>query len=231
MGIAVQGHFPEGASMDEWRAMGRSQHCFASDISMFPKLVARLRERGQQITETPLPFGLKSTEAFYRTIGESIGRDDLLESLAPERERAQSAVDAFRSTHAGKRLGLTLRMRNTYRSDVVAQDGLGQLDAFAELGFDITLLIQGAPDPDVVEATQTLLTDRGVEIPFEIFPGPFFLRKFLDRGRYDLACVADHGLQAARSAGIPAIDTVAMEPFFGAIPRNLSRMNALLENR
>ena len=228
-GVRFRGSFPEGASMDDWRAMGRSRHCFASDLAMFPKLVKRLEDRGQRVIETPMPFGLRASEAFYRVIDQALGERDILAGLRSELTAAQDAVAEFRAAYTGKRLGLTLRMRNTYRSDVIAQDGLGQLDAFLELGFDVTLLIQGAPDPDVVDATAALLAARGVALPFQMFPGPFQLREFLEAGRYDLACVADHGLQAARLAGTPAIDTVAMQPFLGAVPRNLARIRALLE--
>ena len=231
-GISISGHFPEGASMGEWQGLGRSSRSFVSDLAIFPKVVERLRARGQTLIETPLPYGLAASQRFYTTIDKALSLDGaLLSSLTDESQRAQQAINKFRSQHGGKRMALTLRMRNTYRSDVVAQDGLGQLEAYQELGFDVTLLVQGAPDPDVVEAYGVLLRDRGLTLPFEIFPGPFFLQECLERGAYDLACVADHGLKSARSAGIPAFDSVAMSPYIGAVPRSLARLNALLEHR
>lgn len=230
VGRTMRASFPDQASMTDWRTMGRASHTFLSDPAMFPKLQERLRGVGQQVIAAPLPFGRASTLDLYRAVDQALDLDGALLAAVSEADAAaEDAIAEFAARHGGKGIAIAIRMRNTYRSDVVARGGLGQLPAFAELGLQPTLLVQGAPDPDVVEVYRAWLDDRGVEAPMKIFGGPYELEQTLRSGDFHLCSVADHGMHQVRAAGIPAIDTVALQPYLSAVPDNVARISSAME--
>ncbi len=228
-GIAVNGVYPEGASLAAWRAIHHATTTFAVDRSVYPKLLGRLERGGQAIVELPLPVGVAQTVRFYEAVGAATGRAAEVEALvAPLARRLEARVASFRRKVRGVRLAYTLRMTNNYKADTVAYDGLGEVAAWVELGFDVTLLIQGAGEAAVREAHAEALAAHGLDLPFQTFAGPHDVKARLAEGRYHLAVVEDTVRGLAREVGVAAVETGALRPWLTAVPDNLERAARLV---
>lgn len=229
LGIAVNGFYPHGATLDAWRSIRRAEVSFAVDARVWPRLARRLsEEHGQELLSVPLPVGLGATERFYRSIAERFDAEDALDGvLASRLDDAHARLDAFRRTHGGARLGMAIRMLNTFQVDRMVQEGLGDLEHLREAGFDVTLLVQGPPEEGPRFASR--LRDRGVDVPVQPFAGPFELGEKLAAGGFDVACVPDSSRNMIRRAGLPMISSRALRPWLGGIASNLDVLVDLVE--
>ena len=198
LGFQVQ-IFPEKASLDDWRQIKHATHSFMLDIEMFPKLKRVLEEWKQRILPIPPPFGLSSTVIALQRICEEHSRqkelgvflDDILPLLREERQK-------MRAYCTGKSMALVIRMRNSNRIQAIALQGLGLYWMFEELGYDIHILIQGATDAAVQDAYAQNIKDYGIQAKCTVFSSPFELRKTLQTENFELICIADQGIEAAR---------------------------------
>lgn len=227
-GIQVNGLYPGGATLEDWRGISHADTSLVADLRLYPRLVELLRSAyGLAVTEVPLPIGLGQTRRFYRRLGEATGRLAAVEArIAPLETAAAERVAALAARARGLRLALGLRMLNNYRADQLAYDGLGDVEALAELGFEITLLVQGAPEEEA--RLGELLERLGCDRPFHVFPSPWELAPILREGGFDLAYLADHAREEALAAGIPMIESRDLLPFFAGIGPNLDALEALL---
>ena len=227
VGLHLIGNFPSGATFNDWRAIGHARATFIADRSLYPKLVKALEGRGQLVIEVPLPIGAEQTAEFYRLVGEVYDEvDTLTEATAELAAQARARVAGFRADHEGLRVAMGLRMLNNYAADQLAYQGLGDYRALAELGFDLTLMVQGPPDKEA--KFQTLFSNRGVTHPFEVFPEPWNLSEHIGGDRFDVAYLADHCRAEARKAGVPMIVSRAMEPFYSGVDGNLLHIERML---
>jgi len=226
-GLDVIGPFPFDADFAMWRAMRTAGHTFVCDRSLYPKLVKVLESDGQQVHQVPLPTGVAQTDAYYTAVGEATGVGEALDAAnAPAREAAVEALDAFRERYEGLRVALGIRMLNNYEADQLAYQGLGDFEALAELGFQLTLVVQGPQDRR--DRIARLLERRGIAHPFEMFPEPWDLSGVLGGGRFDVAYMADHCRGECRRAGVPLIPSRALDPWYGGVPRYLEWLDRLL---
>lgn len=231
-GIDVNGLYPELADLQAWRAIREAGHTFALDKDMLPRLTKRLEAAGQAVHDVPMPLGVGATVAMYAAIGEATGRRAELMALvepvaAALRARVAQASKRFR----GVRLAYTARMTNTYRTATVARDGLGEVAALVELGFDVELLVQGAGESEVRTAYRDALVKHGLDLPFHLFSGPMEVRDLLARGRYHLAVVDDTARAHARALDLPALDTFGLAPYLAGVSDNLERVGRVVAER
>jgi hypothetical protein len=232
LGLEVNGIYPYGASLDDWRSIGHAGTSFVVDRQLYPRLIGRLESVGQRIVEIPLPVGLAQTDRFYRIVGEACGLGVKLDEYLREQGRkAKKQLDVFGQRRGKLRMAMGIRLLNNYRPDQLAYGGLGDVVALAEMGFDLTLLVQGPPEERSRKEFKSLLASRGCELPFEVFPDPWSLSGRLQAGRYDVAYLADHSREEAAKAGVPMIVSRGLAPFFSGISRNLATMDRLLDER
>lgn len=221
LGVVANGFFPHGASLDHWRSIGHAEAAYTVDASVFPQLSERLREGyGQRVVDVQLPIGVAATERFYATIADDLGLTDALEAaIAPVRAGGAAAVEAARSEIQGARLGMTIRMLNTYQVDRVVQMGLGDLEHLREVGFDVTLLVQGPLEEG--PKFEASLRAAGVDVPCITFPGPFVLGDLLRDEGFDVAIVPDSSRNTARRVGIPMLAARSLQPWFAGVEANV----------
>lgn len=227
-GLGAVACLPYGAGIDEWRAAGAAHASFVVDRSLYPKTVKQLeRVRGQRVVEIPLPSGIAQTAETYRRIGEVFDAVASLESAtAPAREVAEAAVEAFRARFGGLRLALGLRMLNNYQADQLAYQGLGDVAALEELGFELTLMVQGPPEK--AARMERVFKRYGLERPFQMFPEPWTLSEHIGGGRFDVAILADHCRAEARKAGVPMVVSRQLDTWYEGVPRNLTQLTTAL---
>lgn len=226
-GLHVVGNYPEGATFRQWRAVTFAKASFVADRSLYPKLVGVLEDRGQTVREVPLPTGVTQTRDFYRLIGEVYGVEEAIEAaMAEPAEKAEIAVAAFKEKYGGLRVAMGLRMLNNYQADQLAYQGLGDFRAMAELGFDLTVMVQGPPDKRA--KFEKLFANRGIDIPFEMFPEPWTLSEYIGDDRFDVAYMADHCRGECRKAGVPMIVSREFDPYFSGVLSNLGHLDRML---
>lgn len=226
-GIEVLGPFPFGADFDAWRALRTAGQAFVCDRSLYPKLVGLLESDGIAVHQVPLPTGFRQTDEFFGAIAEATGVLTALEGiLEARRVAALEAVERFRQRYGGLRIALGIRMLNNYEADQLAYQGLGDFAALEELGFNITLVVQGPHDRR--ERIARLLDKHGIQHPFEMFPEPWDLSGLLGGGRFDVAYMADHTSSECRRAGVPHIASRTLEPWYEGVLRNLSWLDRVL---
>jgi hypothetical protein len=227
MGLEVNGFFPEGASLRHWRAISQASMTFAVDRTIFPRLMRRLDKMGQSVVDTQLPVGLEATLDFYRRIAEAFSCEASLDAAVRERaEAAKRDVAAFRSAFGGVKLGMAIRMLNTYQVDRLVQDGMGDVAHLRELGFDVHLFIQGPLEEG--PRFEKRLRDRGVALPVPAFPGPWRLADYLKEAGCEVCYVPDSSRNLVRRAGIPMISSRSLHPWLEGISHNLSVLEDLV---
>lgn len=229
-GFPVRACLPRGAHWSDWRGLRGAERTVLVDRDMFPRLVARLEADGQAITEVRQPIGLGPTAALYAALDAALGADGaVLDAVAAEAEAARAVVSAARERLAGRKVGVAIRMLNAYALHALVHQGLGEVPALRELGLEVELLVQGAPDPDARAAFEEALAAQGVGgLPMHIFASPSALPQLLRAQGLDLVSVADSSRHAALEAGVPALDTGALQPYFGGVHDNVRRLRQLL---
>jgi hypothetical protein len=127
-------------------------------------------------------------------------------------------------------MAMGVRLLNNFRADQLAYGGLGDAPALAEMGFDLTLLVQGPPETGARERFGERLAELGCRIPFHVFPDPWQLGDLLAAGDYDVAYLADHSRAEAARAGVPMIVSRSLRPLFAGIADNVRTIARLLED-
>lgn len=229
-GLHIVANLPRRSSFDDWRAITFGEATFVADRSLYPKLVKVLEGKGQTVLDVPLPTGLDQTDEFYATIGERYGvKAELTAAVAEARDKAAARLEAFRSRYKGLRVAMGLRMLNNYQADQLAYQGLGDYRALAEMGFDLTIMVQGPPDRS--DRIAKLFERRGITHPFVMFPEPWTLSDHIDGGRFDIGYFADHCRTQARKAGVPMIVSRDLDPYYEGVLPNIEHMDRMLRTK
>lgn len=227
VGLVVTGDYPYAATLEDWRTATWPKAVFAVDRLNFPQTVQAMRAADVQVVDVALPAGLEATDAFYRTLGEVYGLAAEIEAaVAPRRAAAVAAIEAFRARRGGLRMAMGLRMLNNYKTDQLAQQGLGDYAALAELGFDITVMVQGEPEKQA--RFEEMFARRGIHVPFTMFAEPWNLAEHLGGGRYDIAYLGDYAREEARKAGLPMIVSRLLYLGYDGVARNAAAVESKL---
>lgn len=224
-GLRLGCSYPLGASLDDWRRLGRAGKSFIVDTPLYPRLVEALQTSAGPCHDVPLPIGLEQTSSFYRAIGDATGRRDAVErAIAPAAEAARAAVEELGKRLVGLRIAAGLRMANFNGPAQLALDGLAEIRALSELGLDVTLLIQGPPEVRGRTYFQSRLESLECNLPSLVFAEPGELAEHLGSGRFDLAYMRDHARQYTQRAGIPLITTGSLRPLYRGALDNLKTL-------
>jgi len=121
-------------------------------------------------------------------------------------------LEAFRARFGGVKLAYGLRMNNNYQADELAYQGLGDYPALVDMGFDVTLLVQGPPDK--AEKFAKMYDRRGTGMRFQMFAEPWVLGEVLAEGGFQAAFVADHCRSECQKANVPMIALRSLEPYY-----------------
>lgn len=230
VGLSVVGTLPYGADLDTWRSLAHAKKTFVADRRLYPRLFEVLESFGQEVIEIPLPIGVKQTDAFYQVIGESFGVEEQITAIVAERKKiAEEKLEAFRNRVNGIKMAMGLRMLNNYRADQLAYEGLGDVEAITEMGFELSLLVQGPPEERFRARFEETFASLGCTLPFDIFPEPWGISKRLKSGGFDAAYLADHCRLEAREANVPMVVSRELLPFYDGVGHNLIRMGKTLE--
>jgi hypothetical protein len=228
--IEVNGVYPHAAGFDSWCQISNAKVNGVVDSGMYPKLLKRLRGFGHDCVDLPYPAGLGATSRFYAgLIDQFRGEGAGAAHVEPYVERLLPRLEKFKADFTGVRIAYAMRMKNTYSIANVAYDGLGFVSALLEMGLEVELLIQGAPDPDAQAAYADKLSQRGIDLPFHVFSSPPAVIDILRRGDYQLTYLSDSSRQEAQRAGVAFLGEELFSPFFSGVPRTLLGFRRILQ--
>jgi len=226
-GIVIHGIYPHTAGLDGWRSVSHATASVVVDADASPRLVEAIERQGSPVHEIPLPIGVQQSVAALETIGDALGiPSELKSAMAEDRADASRRVAAFSASHPSPRIGMAIRMLNTFRSDQLAHDGLGDLPFLLECGFDVTIFIQGPPEE--APRFEETLRGMGVLCPVRVFPGPFQLVEHFQAEGLGLAYAPDSTLNLFRRAGIPSIPSRVFAPWLEGVTHNLAQLERLI---
>jgi hypothetical protein len=231
-GLTIHATLNDRATLDDFGAAGGAAWNVMPGPDQLLDFQARARARlDQGHVEIPLPFGLTATDTFYaRITGELLGRAPA--GFEEARARAVAATEAFRARHAADapRLAFNLGSLATYDLRRLAQEGLAELPLFEELGFEITLLVQGPADDANQARVGRALATLGVDHPYVVFPDPGRLAALPELMGAALFFGARLLRQQVDTAGVPFIDCRAAEIEMGyeGVALSVARVEAAL---
>ncbi len=226
-GIGVNGVYPTGASIGDWRAIGDADVSFMTDPALFPKLTARLEACGQDVLPVPLPVGFAQSLALYQRVGQRLDvAEEVSRAIAVAVSEAEDALGQVREVTSGARLAAGIRMQTTYGAHALVYGGLGEVFALTEMGFDVELLVQGAPES--ADAFAEALAEQGCALPFRVFSGPWELGRFLADGDYRLCCLSDSSREEANKAGLSLIEAGSLARYLDGVVKNARLVQRLL---
>jgi nitrogenase molybdenum-iron protein alpha/beta subunit len=219
---------PGHGTLGDWRNAKEAQVTFAFDTLMYPKLIEVLAARGQRVESVDIPVGIEATEAFYLAVARGFGVEDQMRSLIAEpMAKAKVELAAFKAKWGGKRLAMGLRLGNNYHADHVGRMGLGDYQFFRECGFEITLMVQGAPEKS--GTFEKFFKTNGVDRPFVMFPEPWTLSQWIDGGRFDIGCFLDHCRGEVNKAGVSFVAQREFDAGFAGMTPNLRYLERALQ--
>ena len=230
LGVRLNGTYPGGTSLEDWRRIPQATATYAVDASMYRKLGRALKKLGQAVHDVPMPLGVAGTRAFFSAIARGQGATDRLDAVLADRTEALGpAIEAFRTRAAGRRIALCVRMLKTHRVELLAHGGLAPYALLEELGFTVEVLIQGPTEDHARARYAELLARHGLsDVPLTPFPGPWKLGEVLAAGAFDGAIMSDVARNVVEAVGLPWVSTGALRPGLSGMHTNLELLGRLL---
>ena len=191
-----------------------------------------LEQWQQQSIEVPLPVGVAATDRFWQAIAEATGRPAAAVLGLPGREVAVAAIAGFRQQWADKPLRVAYNVGSVRSFDLrrIAQEELGELPLFDELGFTTAIFIQGPQDEANWQRVARVLHDLHVDRPFCLFPATSSLRQMLSRSAYDVFYGAGFLRDQLSQRGIPLLQHGDIRLGWRQVPRVLATVDRALQD-
>ena len=236
-GVEVNAILVPGAGVSVWRRVGGAAINLVLDRVLFDDFCHALETRHGVVTrEVPFPVGHSATRTFYEKVlaaspsviaaSPSVpAPSPSIDTLAAE---ARAAVSAGRRRFEGLRVGYNIGSMKNLNPRTLAQEGLGDLPVFEELGCEPVILVQGDDRPARVDAIRETLAGFGCRARLAVFADTVqFGRLCLDEG-CELVYASDHLRDQVIGVGAGFVATGTLAPGFGAMAANIARLMAAL---
>ena len=230
-GITVNVWLDGTAPLHEWQKLPAGALNVVPEKNLFPALLDHMeRDLGTPVIEAPVPVGLHAAETFFTALAARLDLSDAMAPLVAERKqdalaRVQPHLERFRGAHLGYNIGTD---RN-YHPHRVARDGMGEAGFFEELGFEVTLLIQGSPDPERKRLITEQLVRLGIRADFDIFMDNVAMTPALMKKHYDLVYCVDFMADMVRPTQTPMISIGTLLMGFDGFVHNVRMAHAAME--
>ncbi len=186
----------------------------------------------QASIEVPLPVGLAATDRFWQAIASATERPSSAVLALPGRQAAVDAIAGFRARWAGKPLRAAYNVGSVRSFDLrrIAQEELGELTLFDDLGFTSAIFVQGPQDEANWQRVARVLNDLQVDRPFCIFPATSSLRQMISRKNYELFYGAGFLRDQLSQRGIPLLQHGDIRLGWQQVPRVLATIERALSD-
>ena len=228
-GIAVNAWPQLDSPAGVWRALPAAALTVISERRVFGRLAAALETvHGMPVIEVAPPAGVAGTEAFHRAIASRFGAERAASrAIRGARDGAARVLARFRRRTAGRRLAYQVGGRKDFALHTVVREGLTWVGAFAEMGYDVELLFQGAVEDAARRRIAAVLARYGIDRPFRPHPDRVSLTGALREGGFTEVYCCDSLRGEAGAAGVPVIPAGSMRPGFAGVHENIFLIRAL----
>jgi hypothetical protein len=171
-GIQINAILNPYAPMSEWQQAAHGALNVSMDTTIYQNFCAHLKTDYQIPTiECPYPVGINATLVFYEQIAQYFGISPkkVEQNLAHRLKKARANTRTYQKLFKGRPLLYNIATSVDFTVSNSAKEGLLFLDLFRELGFDITLLIQGNPEKENHTRMSAVMKRLKVTEPFKIF--------------------------------------------------------------
>lgn len=231
IGVAVNVWLDGTAPLQAWQKLPAGALNVVIEKDIFPTLLDRMQQEiGIPSLEATIPVGVGATETFLMKIAGYFGKADAAAGIiAAKKQEALGRVAEQASGFSGRNLGYNIGTDRNYHPYRVAMDGLGDVAFFQELGFDVTLLIQGSPDPVRQHMIKRHLERLGIKAKFDIFVDNVALTPALLKTHYDLVYCVDFMADMVLPTGTPMISIGSLRMGFDGFVHNVRMAHAAME--
>jgi nitrogenase molybdenum-iron protein alpha/beta subunit len=198
--------------MEDWQRLPVGALNVVIDKELFTSLTSSMQsELGVPFIEIPLPEGVSGTDAFFLKIASHFKKKEAMKEvlqdpeLAGDRKKAMAAVAKFSAKWKGMKLAYNIGTDRNYYHLISAKDGLCEVNFFRELGFDVTLLVQGNPEPKRILMIRKQLKEMKIEADIDIFVDNVSMTPALRKKDYGLVYCVGAMAEMVRPTKIPMI--------------------------
>ncbi len=230
LGVTVSAAPAVSDPPDVWGRLASGSLNVVSDARLYARLLDDMKKRlGVGHVEIAPPYGLAATTGLLDGIARELGVAAAPGGpIAMAAAHAREALDRAVARLSGSKLGYHVAGRKDFSLDVIVREGLALVDMFAEMGFEVHLLVQGAVAGRSMAATMATLDRYGIDLPLT----PLADRVSMTRAIGDLGLCAVYCSDSLREevgrAGVPLFAIGSMETGFEGLARNVDRITGLL---
>ncbi len=233
-GIGVNVHLNEKSPLSDWCRLPAGALNVVIDKDLYSNLMEKIKkEVGTPFMEVPIPTGVAGTDSFFMKIAGHFKRRSEMKAVIDEnRKEAADALSAKAADWKGLKLAYNIGTERNYVPYITAKNGLCEVNSFRELGFDVTLLIQGSPEADRVLFISRLLDEMKITADFDIFVDNVSMTPALRKKAYDLVYCVGAMAEMVSPAKVPMIALGSLLTGYRGCLRNLALIeNALADRR
>ncbi len=220
-GIRINAWLHETSSLSEWKKLPAGAVNIVPQKNLFPSILEKMANRSEAI-EAPVPIGMKNTDMFLTAIASAMGLEQKMPGIiAPARKNAEKAATELRRKCTGIRMGYNIGTNRNYVPASVALDGMSEVTAFSELGFDVTLLIQGSPDDRRRKLITGHLADLNINASIDIFVDNVSILPVLKKHGFGFIYCIESLSEIVRPSGTPMIGLGRLKMGYGGCIENI----------
>ncbi len=231
LGIEVNSMLGLDASVEEFKRLPSARFNAVLDRELYGGFLEEASRRfGQRTVQVPFPVGHRASMEFLQALAGAVAPDRTLELVDDAAGEMGRQVESARGRVAGARLGYNIGSMKNLEPRTLALEGLSDLPAFEELGFEVIVLVQGDDRPERIEAVEATLEGFGCRAPQAVFADTVQFGRLCQETGCDLVYGADHlaGQMAPSKAGFLAFGSLL--PGFEGTARNIERILFALES-
>jgi hypothetical protein len=240
MGLTINAVLNEEASLEQFLAVPNARWNAHPGPHMMLRFDEQCRDKfGQQAIEVPLPYGVAATDRFYAAIAAAVGGDPAASHAAlAEPRRAASAATADlrerlrdrieKEKNRRPRCAFNVGSVRSFDLRCLANEEMGEVPFFEELGIERKLFIQGPQDAGNRERTAGVLAELGIVEPFVVFPDPGSLAKHITPGEFDVFVGADFLADQLSKLNLPLFNKSWLRLGYAQAAFNLSMLHSAM---
>ncbi|MFA6451077.1 MAG: nitrogenase component 1 [bacterium] len=232
-GIEVNAGLSEKSPMPEWLKLPRGSLNAVLDKSLFSIIIEKMKnEHGIPTLEVPLPIGVSGTDDFFMGIAAHFKKNrEMKEAIRDKRKAAAAAVSSRAEEWNGMKIAYNIGTEREYNHHITAKSGLCEVGFFRELNFDVTLLIQGSPEPRRRFLVSRQLREMGIDAGFDIFVDNVSMASALRKAKFNLVYCVEAMAEIVRPTKVPLIGLGSMRTGYGGCLFNLELIAKTLSGR
>ncbi len=233
LGIGVNAVLVPQTPVSVWKTLPTAQLNLVLDQDLYAGFLQAAHHRfGTEHLQVPYPVGHRATTGFFEKLLLRIPTGaDAGSILGPAGEAARREVERASTATLGVRLGYNIGSMKNLHPRTLALEGLADLPAFEELGFEPLILVQGDDRPRRAAAISETLQSFGCHAPQAIFSDTVFFSDLCREQECRLVYASDHLREQVQRSGAGFLAHGSLQPGYSAAGANISAIISALEGR